>query len=127
MLDPIEAFFANYSSEVQDISRKLRAMVKSAMPHAHEILYVNHNHIGYSFTESMDDRICYICPMKDYVRLGFMFGTHLADPNQMLIGEGKRLRHVKVKTVNDASNEALERLVEEAWMDAVSHMKKKPE
>jgi len=44
-----------------------------------------------------------------------------------LIGEGKRLRHVKVKTVNDASNEALERLVEEAWMDAVSHMKKKPE
>jgi hypothetical protein len=65
--------------------------------------------------------------MKDYVRLGFMFGTHLADPNQMLIGEGKRLRHVKVKTVNDASNEALERLVEEAWMDAVSHMKKKPE
>jgi len=61
MIDPIEEFFAGYSPDVQAISRKLRAMVKSAMPQANEILFASHNHIGYSFSESMGDRICYIC------------------------------------------------------------------
>lgn len=125
MLDPIEAFLAGYSPDVQAISRTLRLMVKSAMPQAHEILFASHNHFAYAFGESMRDRKCYICPMKDYVRLGFMFGTHLADPDQLLEGTGKRMRHVKVKSVQDASLLALKRLVEDAWEDAVIHMKKR--
>ncbi len=104
----------------------LCAMVKSAMPQAHEVLFASHNHIGYSFSsESMADRICYVCPMKDYVRLGFMFGTHLAEPEQLLVGEGKRLRHVKVRSVQEARRPALRQLVEAAWADALAHMKKR--
>ena len=122
MLDPIEAFLAGYPLEVQSISRRLRAMVKSAMPQAHEVLFASHNHFAYGISESMGDRICYICPMKDYVRLGFMFGTHLADPEQLLVGTGKRLRHVKVRTMQEASQPALQLLVEAAWTDALTHM-----
>src|ERR1041385_9321088 len=100
MLDPIEEFFAGYPPDIQTISRQLRMMVKAAMqaatPQAREVLFARHNHIGYSLSDSMRDRICYICPMRDYVRLGFMYGTHLADPEQMLVGEGKRLRHATV-------------------------------
>ena len=116
MVDPIEQFLAGYPPDVQAISRQLRAMVKSHMPErAKEVLFASQNHIGYSLSESMRDRICYICPMKDYVRLGFMFGGYLADPDQMLEGTGKRLRHVKVRTLEAASHPALERLVEAAW------------
>ncbi len=118
MQDPIEAFFADYTPDVQAISRTLRAMVKSAMPEAREILFAKHNHIGYAWSESMRDRICYICPVKDYVRLGFMFGTQLPDPDQLLVGEGKRMRHVKVRSVQEASNLALVGLVKTAWVDA---------
>ena len=125
MSDQIEAFFAGYPPEVQATSRKLRAMVKSAMPRAHEVLFASQNHIGYGWSESRRDLICYICPMRDYVRLGFMFGTHLDDPEQLLVGTGKRLRHVKVRTVQEASHPALERLVETAWVDAQTHMKKR--
>ncbi|SRR6266581_5488781 len=125
MTDPIEEFLAGYSPEMQAISRTLRAMVKHAMPQANEVLFARDNHFAYGMSESMRDRIVYICPMRDYVRLGFMFGTHLADPGQMLVGEGKRLRHVKVKTVQEASQPALERLVEAAWEDAQTHMLKK--
>ena len=49
------------------------------------------------------------------------------DPDHMLVGTGKRLRHVKVRTAQDASNPALQHLVEAAWADALTHMKKKPE
>jgi len=125
MQDPIEAFFAGYPPEVQAISRALRAMVQRAMPQANEILFAKQNHIAYSFSKSRNDTISYICPLKDYARLGFMYGTSLADPHRMLIGEGKRLRHVKVRTIEEASNPALQYLVETAWADALTHMKKR--
>jgi hypothetical protein len=125
MQDPIEAFFAGYPPEVQSISRTLRAMVQDAMSQANEILFARQNHIAYSFSMSRRDTICYICPLKDYVRLGFMYGTHLSDPHKLLIGEGQRLRHVKVRTGEEAKNPALKQLVEEAWADAQTHMKKK--
>jgi hypothetical protein len=125
MQDSIEAFFAGYPPQVQSISRTLRAMVQNAMPQANEILFANQNHIAYSFSTSRRDTICYICPLKDYVRLGFMYGTHLPDAHQLLIGEGKRLRHIKVRTGEEAKNPALKHLVEAAWADALTHMKKK--
>ena len=125
MQDSIEAFFASYPPEVQSISRTLRAMVQNAMPQANELLFAKQNHIAYSFSMSRRDTICYICPLKDYARLGFMYGTHLPDPHQMLTGEGLRLRHIKVRTAEEASNPALKQLVESAWADALTHMKKK--
>src|SRR5579863_9170731 len=115
MLDPYEAFFAGYTPDVQAISRELRAMVRGTIPEANEILFARHNHIGYLFTESMQDRVCYICPLKDYVRLGFDFGGQLADPERLLEGTGKRMRHVKVRTLKEAENPALKQLVEAAW------------
>ena len=84
-MDPIEGFFAAYSPDVQAISRKVRTMVNGAMPGANEVLYVRHNHIGYGASQSTGDRVVYICPMKNYVRLGFMRGTQLPDPDQKLV------------------------------------------
>src|SRR5579859_3422382 len=115
MDDPIEAFFSNYPPEIQAISRKLRAMVQRAMPKANEVLYAKDNHVGYSSSQSSRDRVVYICPMKAYVRLGFMRGTQLPDPDHLLIGEGKWLRHVKVRSADQVDNPALEGLVEAAW------------
>jgi hypothetical protein len=125
MPDPIEEFFARYPDDVQVISRKLRAMVKGAMPGANELLFASQNHVAYSFSQSRNETICYICPLNNYVRLGFMFGSHLPDPDQVLVGEGKRLRHVKVRTVEATEHPALEPLVKAAWADAITHMKRK--
>ena len=125
MADSIDEFFGGYPAEVQIISKKLRATVNAEMPEANEILYAKENHVGYSFTESSRDKIVYICPLKDYVRLGFMYGGQLPDPDQILVGEGKRLRHVKVWSSEEADNPALAKLVKAAGTDALTHMKKK--
>jgi hypothetical protein len=66
-----------------------------------------------SFTQSPIDRICYIAPQKNYVNFGFFFGGQLPDPQHVLVGEGKRMRHVKVRCVEDASDPALEQLMKE--------------
>jgi hypothetical protein len=65
----------------------------------------------------MREGTIYICPMQEYVRLGFYYGGELADPAHLLVGEGKRLRHVKVRTLADACQPALEQLVRAAWVD----------
>lgn len=42
---------------------------------------------------------CYLKPTKDHVNLGFMNAERLDDPNHLLEGTGKSMRHVKIKNV----------------------------
>lgn len=125
MPDPIDEFFVDYLPEVQAISRTLRAMVRAGIPQALELLHASQNHVGYSHAASPRDTICYICPMRDYVRLGFMYGGHLADPEQVLEGTGKRLRHVKVRTLEAAHGPALAQFIAAAWAEAEERTEKR--
>src|SRR6188474_909386 len=97
----VDEWLANLPPDLQRITKEVRAVARKNMPRAHEFIY--HNAIGYSTSDSPFDRICYIAPQKKgYVNFGFFFGTGLPDPNKLLIGEGKRLRHVKVWSVDEA-------------------------
>jgi hypothetical protein len=92
-------------------------MARKNMTGAHEFIY--HNAVGYSVSDSPFDRICYIAPQKKgYVNLGFFFGAGLPDPKKLLIGEGKRLRHVKIWSVEEAKNPALAKLIVATWKKA---------
>jgi hypothetical protein len=107
----IAAFLAGYPASMREISEFLSELMRQAMPLARETLDARHNHLGYALILSLSERICYICPMRDYVRLGFMYGASLPDPDRLLQGEGKRLRHVKIGSMSDAQNPAVRALV----------------
>lgn len=62
----------------------------------------------------MSEARCYLMPQKDYVNLGFFRGTSLPDPENLLEGTGKKLRHIKVRTLGSAQNSALQDLIREA-------------
>ena len=111
MADLFADFLGSYPPDMQGISQSLRVLVKSALPDSQEILYADQNHIGYSFTGRSTDRIVYICPMKKYVRLGFMRGTQLPDPNHLLVGEGKWLRHIKIRSQEQANSPDVQSLL----------------
>ena len=113
MSDSVEMFLSNFPEEIQTISRELRSMARRAMPGAHEFLY--YDAINYSLSNSPLERICYIRPLQKRVTLGFLLGRQLDDPHHLLQGTGKRMRHVKVRALEDARNPALEELVKAAW------------
>jgi len=94
-------------------------------PRALEMLMLRHNHIAYSMSTSLRDVVLYICPMANYVRLGFYYGGRLNDPQHLLEGEGKRMRHTKVRSVEEANRTAVRRLLRLAWAEAKARMKKK--
>lgn len=115
MHDIIATYLASYPPEVAAICRRLRATAQQCMPQAHELWY--HSSIGYAVSASPVDRICYIAPQNGYVDLGFFFGTHLEDPRHLLEGTGARMRHVKVRTLDQAGDPALAALLRAAWLD----------
>jgi hypothetical protein len=45
------------------------------------------------------------------VNFGFFFGADPSDPKHLLVGEGKRLRHVKIRSVEDAKHPPLGKLI----------------
>ena len=110
----VKEWLDKLSPDLQAITRALMDVARKNMPKAHEFIY--HDAVGYSVNDSPFDRICYIAPQKKgYVNLGFFFGAGLPDLKKLLVGEGKRLRHVKVRSVDEAKNPALGKLIAATW------------
>jgi hypothetical protein len=48
----------------------------------------------------------YLHTEEDHVQLGFYAGSRLEDPHELLVGSGKHVRHVKVRTARDLDADA---------------------
>jgi hypothetical protein len=55
--------------------------------------------------------MCYFSIGTDHVTFGFLRGTSLPDPDKLLEGTGKSLRHVKLRKTNDVRKPALKKLI----------------
>lgn len=55
----------------------------------------------------------YIHAEPDHVQFGFFAGSRLKDPEGLLVGNGKHVRHVKVFTTKDIQRKALVALLEQ--------------
>ena len=62
----------------------------------------------------MLDGYAYILPHKRWVNLGFYQGVDLADPEGLLEGTGAKMRHVKIRSMDDANWTAVRLLVKGA-------------
>jgi hypothetical protein len=62
----------------------------------------------------MSEHFCYIALHKDHINLGFNQGAELPDPEGLLEGPGKMLRHTKITSSEDLQDPALRRLLEAA-------------
>jgi hypothetical protein len=107
----VEEFLSSRSPDVQALALRTREMVRGALPDATESVHPGQNNIQYGPTGKMADQFCYIAPFNSHVNLGFFRGTDLPDPNGLLEGTGKMLRHVKIKTPEDINKPGLRDLV----------------
>jgi hypothetical protein len=106
---------ACFSGEVQQIARQLRALIESVHPEALEVPRPGERTAGYGIgPKKLSETYAYIGPQRGYVNLGFYHGVAVPDPDGLLEGAGKALRHVKVRSIEDAGRPALRRLVEAA-------------
>lgn len=110
-----EDIVRNVPPEMASIAHKLRDIIAEMMPDVVEIPRPQDQHARYAIGPTKATEIFgYICPMKDYVRLGFYFGGALPDPKGWLAGEGKRLRHIKINSLKDAQRPEIRSLLKAA-------------
>ena len=59
----------------------------------------------------------YVDRYQSHVGVGFFCGFVLEDPQQILEGTGKRMRHIKLRPENEANSKALTALIHDAYQD----------
>jgi len=59
----------------------------------------------------------YVDAFMAHVNVGFFRGAELADPQGLLEGSGKLMRHVKLRPEGEVDAAALEKLIENAYRD----------
>jgi hypothetical protein len=69
---------------------------------------------GFGSGPKMNDMFCYIAAARSHVNLGFCRGALLSDPNRVLEGEGKTMRHIKFRSESDVKRPFVRRYIRAA-------------
>lgn len=94
---------------------RLREIILSIHPEAVEVVRLGDRAATYGLgPKKMSEGYTYILPHTSWVNLGFFQGANLPDPDSLLEGTGKKLRHVKIRSVEAAENPAVGTLIEAA-------------
>src|SRR6266404_598536 len=101
--------YVEKAGKLKSVMKGLRALVKKTLGGGEE--YVNPWKIP-SFDSN--GTVCGFMTGKEQDRFIFLRGAALPDPEGLLEGTGKSVRHVKVRTVQDVKKPALKKLIVEA-------------
>jgi hypothetical protein len=88
---------------VADIARALRRTVLEGFPGAVEVFDPGDGLLAFGTGRSIRDFSFAIIPHKAHVNLQLADGVDLPNPDGRIEGTGKRIRHVKVRSVEDAN------------------------
>lgn len=108
----IDRLLAEHSAEIQAIERALRATIKAAVPTAVEQVDFGNKLIAIGRTMKMSGLLFAIIAHAEWVNLQLPDGVDLPDPEGLIEGTGKRIRHVKVRSVEAASSAAVIAIIE---------------
>jgi hypothetical protein len=87
---------------VMPLALELREMVMGAAPDALELVYSNYAVVDvFTFTGRQSDAFCHIVAYANHVNLGFNQGATLPDPRKLLVGTGKKIRHIHIESEQD--------------------------
>lgn len=98
----------DYDETIIEISKCLRVLMTKLPAEIFEVPWPKQSIIGYGIgPKKMTQHFCYIAPQKKYVNLGFYNGANISDPYGILEGNGKKLRHIKIYSVDDCKQQSI--------------------
>jgi len=111
----VEVFLKFTPVPLQDIVFELRNIIIEVASDAVEVIRwkgLNYFHKGRGGVVSAG--ICQIVVHKEYIRLDFIHGAFLSDPKNLLEGNQKAKRFVKIKSYDEAPWEDIKQLIEDS-------------
>lgn len=104
-----DTWFENVGPTQRGTLAALRKLVRSVAPQAVE--EIKWDRPCYSNAKGM---FCYLHSTKTHATLGFQKGAALSDPEGLLEGTGKDMRHIKFKQGGEAEQTAVVALLKQA-------------
>lgn len=104
----VDEYIAAFDDWRTDAMKRLREVVKEGAPHSA---------VGIKWAQPVWEWNGPMIWMKAYpkhVDIGFWRGTEMDDPKKVLTGDGERMRHIKITSVDDIPADALRDLVKQA-------------
>ena len=111
--DPaIEMWMHKHSGQLGALARRWFEVMRACGQDVRELL-----HDGHPTACVADAAFGYVNVFKRHVNVGFFRGAEIADPHRILEGNGKFMRHVKLRPDEDVDATALRQLIETAFAD----------
>ena len=112
MSDGFEEIMSQASAEAAALSRRAKALIQDVMPDVVEVAWPRQRIIGYGVgPKKMSEHFVYIAVFKARINLGFYYGADLPDPENLLEGSGRDMRHIKIMQPGQLENPALRELI----------------
>lgn len=111
--DPaINAWMKEHAGELGAIAHEWFEVMRKCGDEVREIL-----HDGCPVACLGDAPFGYVNVFTSHVNVGFFHGATLPDPNRLLRGAGRYMRHVPLRPGTTANAAALNRLIDAAYLD----------
>lgn len=108
MADEIESWFGNLPQPHKKLLEPLRQLILSANDEIREELKWGQP------CYSLNSLFCYLQKAKKHVTIGFQQGADLDDPDALLSGVGKNMRHIKIPLTASLDERAIGCLIKKA-------------
>ena len=111
--DPaVEVWMREHSGELGAIAQRWFEVMRDCGRDVRELV-----HDGAPTACIGDAAFAYVNAFKDHVNVGFFLGAQLVDPDGLLEGNGKFMRHVKLRPEREVNAGSLMKLIETAYTD----------
>ena len=111
--DPaVEAWLKQHKGELGSIARRWFEVMRKCGDEVRELV-----HDGCPVACLGDVPFGYVSVFTSHVNVGFFQGASLPDPNRLLQGTGKFMRHVKLRPGTTINAAALNKLIQAAYAD----------
>lgn len=112
-----ERLVESHSPEVRAIFAACRSLVRDLMPGADEQVDLPDRVLAFGYGPPggvrMRDLLVALIPHTAHVNVQLADGAQLSDPAGIIEGTGKRIRHVKCRSLDDVARSALRSILEE--------------
>ena len=114
-------FLLPFDLRIKELALATRALVFVEAPDSTELIYDAYNAVatGFSFTGRPSDAFIHVAVYAHWVNLGFNRGSELEDPQGVLQGSGRSIRHIRIADPRDLEKPTVRAFVKAAAARAV--------
>ena len=114
-LGTFDELLAITSLSQRPVMKRLREIVLAIHPDTCEVVRLGDRAATYGVgPKKMSEGYAYLLPYEAWVNLGFYKGADLPDPKGLLEGTGAKMRHVKIRSLEEAERPAVRALLKAA-------------